>query len=296
MMKKTLLIILALIVVIAVPFSVFATTSDATAAKKVRGFFGIDSSKLTDSQKADITDYSKKMADLQKEFINKMISNGSMTKEQGDAAIKRIEEQEQNGGICMGKGPWGGFEGKRGDFGKGKIDTSKLTDQQKTDLADISKKTSDLQKQFINKMVANGLMTKEQGDTATKRADDMAKNLENKGMFMGRGGFGGFGFMGMGGVNTSNLTDQQKADFADFLQKMNDLEKESINKMVANGLMTKEQGDAAIKRIDDMQKSIKENGLPNGMKMQKGRFGGHGRQGNFKMNDQTQSSDKTTTM
>ena len=100
--KKTLIITLAMVVVIAVPFSVFAATSDTKAAKSVRSFFGIDSSKLTDQQKSDMKDYSTKMANLQKEFINKMVSNGTMTKEQGAAAIKKIDDM-------LAKGTTNGF-------------------------------------------------------------------------------------------------------------------------------------------------------------------------------------------
>lgn len=283
MKKKKILVLLTLVAVIAIPFSVFAAASDAPVARCVRGFFGIDTSKLTDHQKADVKDYLKKMANLQKEFINKMVANGSITKEQGDAAIKKVDDmlknQEENGFICgigMGKAHWEGY-GRRGVPGVIKTDPSKLTDQQKADLAEYFKKMTDLYKEYINKMIANGLMTKEQGDAATKKVDYMAKNFENNGMVMGRGGFGGFGFLGIKRIDTSKLTDQQKADLTDFRQKMTDLQKELINKMVANGLMTKEQGDAAVKKIDDMLKYSKENGFTSKMKMWKGRFGGRGK-------------------
>ena len=43
-----------------------------------------------------------------------------------------------------------------------------------------------------------------------------------------------------------------------------DLREESINKMVDNGTITKEQGDAALKRIDDMVKCGQENGTAAG--------------------------------
>lgn len=285
MKSKKILAILAVVMMLIVPFSVFAATSDTPVAKTVRGFFGIDVSNLSDQQKADLTDYAKKMADLQKEFINRMVDNGSMTKEQGDAAIQRIDEAIQDGDITgflkgMGKGGFGGHE-KRGEFGMGRIDTSKLTDQQKADLTDTLKKMADTQKDFINAMVDNGTITKVQGDTAVQRIDDMLENLDSNGltngMMMGKGVMGGLGFKGLFGVDVSKLTDEQKADLTNYSQKMAELQKELVNKMVTSGLMTQEQGDAAVQRIDDMQKNIAENGFPTvekgfGGRMKKGRF------------------------
>jgi len=294
MKKKKLVILLALIVIIAVPFSVFAATSDAPAAKKVRGFFGIDASKLTEQQKADVKDYSEKMADLQKQFINKMVENGSMTKEQGDAAIKRIDDMLQNGEVNGFMGGMGGFgrHGRQDGFVKNKIDFSKLTDQQKADLKASTKKMTDLQKELVSKMVANGLLTEEQGDAATQKIDSLAENSESSGygMMLGRGIFGGFGIFGVKGMDISKLTDQQKADLTDFSQKMADLQKESVNKMVANGLMTEEQGKAAIQRIDDMQNQIKENGFESMMGMKKGRKGGAGIKNDSGVNNDDASS------
>ena len=95
MKRKKLFIALAVIIALAVPLSVFAAASDAPAAKAIRGFFGIDISKLNDKQEADIADFTKKMTELQKEFINKMVANGALTKEQGDAAIKSIDNLKQ---------------------------------------------------------------------------------------------------------------------------------------------------------------------------------------------------------
>jgi polyhydroxyalkanoate synthesis regulator phasin len=285
MKKKKVLIVLALIIVLAVPISVFAATSDAPVAKNIRGFFGIDTSKLTDLQKADVKDFTQKSADLQKDFINKMVANGSMTKEQGDAEIKRIDDMLKNGttdGFLPGLGK--GTGERPGGFGKNEFDTSKLTDQQKADLMATYKKMSDLQKDLVNKMVADSLMTKEQGDIASKKIDDIFNNLQkngfNKGIGMFMEGFGGINFFGKAGVDSSTLTDQQKADFTDYSSKMADMQKELINKLVAAGVMTKDQGDASIKRADDMSKN------PIGMipskdfGMRKGRFGGRGMQGN----------------
>lgn len=279
MNKKKLLILLAIVVVIAVPFSVFAATSDTSAAKTVRGFFGIDTSKLNDQQKSDIKDYSTKMANLQKEFINKMVANGSMTKDQGDAAIKKIDDMLTKGSSSdflfgMGKGG----HGNNGNYRKNFIDTSKLTTAQITDLTAIYKKLAVQQKATITKMVANGLLTQAQADSASKAADDMLTKIGTTGLFIGRGGFEGFGSFGKFRIDTSKLTDTQKADLTDASKKMAELHKELINKMVDFSLLTKDQGEAAIKKIDAMQSTGILNGFSKNSGMRKGKFSGQGNQ------------------
>ncbi len=276
-MKKKLLLIITLAVVLILPFSVFAATSDTPAAKAVRGFFGIDISTLSDEQKADVKDYSQKMADLQKEFINKMVTNGTMTKEQGDAAVKRIDEVlENSGGTAFLPGFGTGRKVRKGQGGLflGGIDPSTLTGQQKADLTDSFKKAADLHKEYVNKAVASGMLTKEQGDAALKRIDEASANLQADGMYRGFGMFmGGFYGIGPGRTDESKLADQQKADLTEFRNKMTDLHKETINKMVSNGALTKEQGDAAIKRIEEMKDFKVEKGFEKG----RGRMGGKGK-------------------
>ena len=120
---KKLLLLIGLIVALAVPLTAFAATSDAPAAQALRGFCGIDTSKLTDQQKTDLNDQFKKQMDLRKESINKMVANGTITKEQGDAAIKNIDDmtkyRQENGftgGMRMGRG-FGGGRGMGGGCG-----------------------------------------------------------------------------------------------------------------------------------------------------------------------------------
>ena len=57
---KKLLIVISLIVALAVPLTAFAATSTAPVAQAVRSFCGIDTSKLTTAQKADLTNQYKK--------------------------------------------------------------------------------------------------------------------------------------------------------------------------------------------------------------------------------------------
>ncbi len=285
MIKRKILIVAAIVTTLVVPFSVFAATSDSSTAKSIRGFFGIDTSKLTEKQKSDVKDYSQKLTQLQKDFINDMVENGSMTKEQSDDAIKKMEEAAKNAeakgfipGFGGGKGPGGPGVHERGGFGMEKIDTSKLTDQQKTDIVNIYKKMAAQQKDDVSKMVSNGLLTKDQGDNATKKIDEMLKDIQDngfsKGMGMIMGGFGGPRYFGIVRMDTSKLTDKQKADMTNAADKMTALQKELINKLVASSAMTKDQGDTAIKRIDEMLAFQKENGFQGGFEMKRRGFGG----------------------
>lgn len=295
MKGKKVLITTAVIGALILPASVFAATSNAPAMKSIRGFFGIDTSKLTDTQKADVSSYTQKMADLQKEFINKMVANGSMTKVQGDAAIKKIDDAVKNGTFSpegMGK-EFGerGDRGKRGGFRDSEIDTSKLTDQQKADLKASYKKIADLQKELINKQVSSGLITKAQGDSAITKIDNGLNN-DNYLKGMGRFEFEGFGLFG---YDISKLTDQQKADLTDYIKKIADVQKEIINKEVADGLLTKAQGDTAIKRIDDMAANGFQPGFQGGMEKRRKGFGGHGPKGDFNQGTGSTPSTSTTT-
>lgn len=273
MKAKKLLVTMAIVTALAAPFSVYATTADSSVAKTVRGFFRIDAAKLSEVQKSDVDKYTQKLADLQKEFIGKLVENGTISKEQGDAEIQRIEAAKANGDINSflgGRGGKGhGGPGMRGGFGMEVLDMSKLTDQQKADLKASHQKVLDLQKEYIGKMVANGLLTKEQGDAATKKLDEIAQNSKNAGIMPGKGGFGFFGPRGMDG---SKLTDQQKTDMDEYSKKMTELQKDMINKMVSNGALTQEQGDAAKQRLETGFRP--ENGFPKGKGMRRGGFGG----------------------
>lgn len=296
--KRKFFIALAAAVVLTVPFTVYAATSDTSAAKNIRGFFGIDSAKLTDQQKETVKSYSQKMADLQKEFIDSMVSNGAMTREQGDEAIKKIEEDLKNNGengvlpgFGMGRkgfegsGKFGGFR-KPDGMGLYGADPSKLTDAQKTDVTDANKKIAGLQKELISKMADANAITEENRDAAIKRIDELLADLDKtgttgnaKGLMNGFGGFNHFGFAGM---DVSKLTEEQKGILADYSAKMADVQRDLINKMVASGAITKDQGDAGIKRIDDMLKSEAENGFMNKGMMKGSQFRGKdGRSGSI---------------
>lgn len=282
-MKTKTIIALALSVSLIVPFSVFAATSDSSAAKNVRGFFGKNYSQLTDQQKADVADYNQKSAELQKEFINKMVANGSMTKEQGDAAIKRIDDMLTNGadkgllpGLGMGSKGFGGRQMKGADFAAGKIDTSKLTDEQKDDLMVSYNKVFSLMKETIGKMTSNGFITEEQGERAISKIDNMSNSIKDNGFSMGMGMFMGkannFNFFGIKGADNSSLTDQQKADFEEFSKNMESLQTEIVDKLVSYGLITSKQGENIKNRETDQDKFFNGQTKSKGMDMKRSKF------------------------
>lgn len=66
------------------------------------------------------------------------------------------------------------------------------------------------------------------------------------------------------------LTQQQQADLQESHQKMIDLRKESIQKMVQDGLLTPEEGQQALEQLDRMADYSAENGSTFGF----GRMGG----------------------
>ncbi|MGE5417854.1 MAG: DUF2680 domain-containing protein [Acidobacteriota bacterium] len=109
-MKKWIIAIIA-IALVAIPLTAYAAGTNAPLGK---GFCGINFSTLTDKQKADLQDNRQQMMDLKKEQIQKMVANGTLTKEQGDSAIKRIDDRLKSGTPCGG-----GFGGGRGGSGRG---------------------------------------------------------------------------------------------------------------------------------------------------------------------------------
>lgn len=266
---KKAVITIGIVAALSIPATVFAATSDSSAAKAVRGFFGIDTSKMTTQQKTDFEDYSKKLAQVQKDYINKAVENGTMTKEQGDSAIKKIDDALANG--TYGKNMFGG---KGGGFGNhdGKnlfgIDLSKLTDAQKTVIIDSVKSMASLQKDLITKLVSANVITKAQGDKATAAIDSAIANgdLNIERNFMG---------LGFCRVDYSKLTADQKALLTDYSKKMADVAKDLISKMVANSSITKDLGDKATAAIDNIVQKIQNGDFQKDMMEKRGGFGGH---------------------
>ncbi len=276
MKKRNIFIAVAVATSMVVPFSVFAANSDSAPAKNIRGFFRLDSSKLTDGQKADVKNYTEKMAQLQKDFINKMIENGSLTKKQGEAELKKVDEALANGTVSdlgMGRKGSAGHRGKGGFGMMGKIDISKLTESQKAELKTAYTNITTLQKEYINKLVSYNVLTKEQGEDATNKVNELSKKIESgnfvNGMMFGRDGIGLFGIHK---IDTSKLTDAQKKDLESYTTKMEALRKELVDKMVSTGVISKEKTD------DKMKKFVPKN------KSDEDRKGGNGRQRGMSFN------------
>lgn len=91
---KKILIVITIAAALAIPVTAFAANSNSPAAVNTRSLcgIGVNASNLTEQQRADLTASINKMFDLKKETINKMIQNGTITKAQGDLALKRLED------------------------------------------------------------------------------------------------------------------------------------------------------------------------------------------------------------
>ena len=95
---KKIILGFAIVMALTIPITAFAASADSAVASNFRSFcaIGVDASNLTNQQKADITQSFDKMIELRKETIIKMVKNGSITEEQGDLQIKRIEVMIKN--------------------------------------------------------------------------------------------------------------------------------------------------------------------------------------------------------
>jgi len=276
-MKKKLLITSIIIVALLVPFSAFAATSNGNMSQSIRNFFGIDVSELSDSQKTVINEYAQKIADTQKEFINKMVENETITKEQGDEIIAAIESKLENSeGYSFLPGfrkVQGSIEGNAGKGIKG-IDVSSLTEQQKEELTNIYNKAAEAQKSYINKIAANGLITEVQAKAIISKIDNLIAKIKEDN-FSGSASltmsiFSDFDCFCIRIIDESNLTEQQKADKAEFETAMSELKKEFLDKLVSFGLITSEQEDTIINQTGGAKRFNGENGFSKGSRKGKG--------------------------
>ena len=227
-----------------VPTTVFAATSTSTAAIKIRGLFGIDASKLTTEQQADVKDYAQKMADLQKSLIDKMVSNGSMTQEQADAQKAQIDKNLANGDLFIGgghgKNEFDGFKGNR-------IDTSKLTDAQKNSLLELQKEQLSLENDLAKLLVEQKLITEAQADAIKTKVDAAIASLSTTNLNFRMFGDGFDGFNMLQGVT---LTETQKTALLDWSAKSAAVEKKIVALYKDAGVITQDQADKMNTQID----------------------------------------------
>lgn len=121
---KKLIVLLVVVSVLLIPVGVYAATSDTEVAQSVRNFcgFGVDTTELTEEQKADLEESFDQMIEVRRESINKMIENGLLTEEEGEEALERLEEMveyQQENGFVMGQGMMNGFGRGRGNVAGG---------------------------------------------------------------------------------------------------------------------------------------------------------------------------------
>ncbi|MGI1690629.1 DUF2680 domain-containing protein [Thermoanaerobacter uzonensis] len=291
MKRSKWLIVLAVVLALAIPLTVFAANTNFPVTERVKSFLGIDTSKLTPEQKQIITDYNKKIANIEKEFINKLLSEGLITQQQAENIIATVENKVYKANqdyvpFFIGGGK--GFD--KEFFGIGRIDTSKLTDQQKATLIEIYKQMASLQKDVVNKLTSEGLLTQDQADKITSKIDNIVANIDKNGFINFRGlfeGKDGLGFI-LREVDPSKLTDQQKTELTNYFKQMAQLQEQLVDKFVNFGVITQYQGNTIKNRIDTMVKNIEQNGLPKGFfkhfGKKKGDFRGNWKNENWKTN------------
>ena len=118
---KKAAIIMALIFALALPITAFAGTTDTPVGNSIRQFCGIDTSKLTTAQKTDMMNSWKNVMKAKKEAVNKMIENKTLTKAEGDATLKSIDDMikyRAENGFGTGSGNGNGMMNGNG-FGNG---------------------------------------------------------------------------------------------------------------------------------------------------------------------------------
>lgn len=274
-----------------VPTTVFATTSTSATAVKIRGLFGIDSSKLTATQLADVKDYAQKMADLQKSLLDKMVSNGSMTQAQADAQKAKIDSDLANGEYFVG----GGGRGQKGDgnaFGKG-IDASKLTADQKTNLLALEKEQLSLENDLASVLVEQKLITQAQADAIKTKVDAAVAALTTADTTRGvlRGCVGTFSML-----QDVTLTDAQKTAIQGWASKEAAVEKKIVALYKDAGAITQAQADTMNAQIDKMASDPLSFTMKGNDKMGGFRMGGRhkGFDGN-RNSDSSQNSSATVT-
>lgn len=119
---KRVLILICIVLAIIVPLTVFSASNapDSSNADVCKGRCRIDPSSLTEQQKNELLDSFRKMMEVRKKIINELVQSGKITKDEGDKAIKRIDEKierSKKNGLPGGFGRQKEFNGKR-DFGR----------------------------------------------------------------------------------------------------------------------------------------------------------------------------------
>lgn len=110
-MKKALFILGAAVALL-IPVSAYAATASFDTDTRTWGPFGSDAEDLTEQQKNDLEETYEEMIDVRRNLINKMIENGLLTKEQGEEALKDLDdmvEYHDENGFLGGMGMMNGY-------------------------------------------------------------------------------------------------------------------------------------------------------------------------------------------
>jgi hypothetical protein len=150
-MKRVIVAILLLIAV-AIPLAVFAEAPYTGGAGKSCGKPGTGQPGLTEQQRRDMLDSSISVLIAKKEAVGILMKSGVISKEQGETVIARLDMEIE-------------YRGKYGMMKRGIVfDPESLTKQQEKDLLDAYVRVMEARMDFVEKMVKNGSMTREQGD------------------------------------------------------------------------------------------------------------------------------------
>jgi hypothetical protein len=233
------LIVTGIVLALTVPTTAFAATSNSTAAVRIRGLFGINSSNLTTTQQADVNNYAQKMADLQKSFLDTLVSDGAITQAQADTQKAQIDSKLASGDI-----DFGGF-GRTGE--RSGVDTSKLTDAQKTTLLSLKKDQLTLRNDLAVLLVEQKLITQVQADTIKQNVDAAIAALTDSTKTHGLMD----GYMGeFNMLQGVTLTDTQKTALLEWTAKYADNEKKIVALYKDAGAITQAQADTMNAQID----------------------------------------------
>jgi hypothetical protein len=122
---KKILIVFGILLALSLPLVAFAANSDFRANRVIRYFWNFDPDMLTHEQKNTLSNEWLKVMKLKKGIIKQLVTKGSLTPEQGAAAIDHIDDLIEYGyssdwddgryghdgwgdrGGC-GRGGWGG--------------------------------------------------------------------------------------------------------------------------------------------------------------------------------------------
>ena len=119
-MKKALLII-AIVILVLTPVAAYAIVA-YSPARSDAAFPGYRQ-ELTQQQEADLQASFQQMIDLRRETINKMVSDGLLTEEQGQQALAQLDDMavfHSENGYAFGFGRMcGGFDADDGYYGRG---------------------------------------------------------------------------------------------------------------------------------------------------------------------------------